>query len=106
MIDKGDAAQVVIELSRRGPVPEGRVSGPAGTCTGFEGWLQLLSALEAIIDGEPHTHTSQCGRESSANERDAVFAARTSSNKGERIQRYSRRSQPLPRDDQRRRRGK
>jgi hypothetical protein len=46
--------QVVIDFSSQGGTPQGSLQGPDGAATPFDGWLQLLAALQQCI-GEP-TH--------------------------------------------------
>lgn len=41
--------RVVIEFDPAADAPRGAVSAPGGAATSFDGWLQLLAALEQLV---------------------------------------------------------
>jgi hypothetical protein len=46
------STRVVIDFSASSGTPHGSLQGPDGTATPFDGWLQLLAALQKYV-GEP-----------------------------------------------------
>jgi hypothetical protein len=47
---EGAPARLVLDVRGAGAAPTGTLTGPDGTCTSFEGWLQLLAALGNAFD--------------------------------------------------------
>ncbi len=45
-----DGVSIVLEVRRAAPVPTGRLCGPHGPPETFEGWLQLLGALQRAFE--------------------------------------------------------
>jgi hypothetical protein len=50
-------ATIVLELIRAAPVPTGRLRSPHVAPESFEGWLQLLGALERVLQTLADTAT-------------------------------------------------
>lgn len=57
----GGGGTIVLEVTRGGPAPAGELSGPEGAPEPFDGWLQLLSALERQIDLLPNPTPKHSG---------------------------------------------
>ena len=49
-MSEGDDATIVLRMKRGAPVPAGELCGVQGPPEPFDGWLQLLGALERRLE--------------------------------------------------------